>query len=91
MPRPPAPLGRDDDARMNTLKAYALKDRVTGTNATTSAESCAVCHLDSCRHDGTQHEPLYPQDFTARNNPARCLDGLFEDALSNTRLRSRSR
>lgn len=81
-----ATLGRSEDARTNTLKAYALKERVSEYERhyiTWSHAQRVTQNPEEARATLEVMTASYPRDFTARNNLGVALigQGRFEDAL----------
>ncbi|MEO6223956.1 MAG: protein kinase [Vicinamibacterales bacterium] len=79
-------LGRDDDARTNTQKAYALRDRVSEYERLYITWSYAQRVTHNTAQARTTLEMMtasYPRDFTARNNLGVLLigQGLYAEAL----------
>jgi tetratricopeptide (TPR) repeat protein len=79
-------LQRDEDARTNTQKAYALRDRVSEYERlyiTWSYAQRVTRNMAQARTTLEMMTASYPRDFTARNNLGVLLigQGLFEEAL----------
>lgn len=79
-------LGRDEDARNYTQKAYALRDRVSEYERlyiTWSYASRVTMNPAQARTTLEMMTASYPRDFAARNNLGVLLigQGLFEEAL----------
>ncbi len=80
-------IGRDEDARTNTEKAYALKDKVSEYERlyiTWSYASRVTHNTEQARTTLEMMTDAYPRDFTARNNLGVLLfeQAQFEEALN---------